>query len=110
MMGFLTAYRAAVEMCKIADETVSPVSPALGGAPTIRRGAIDDRGSRAATTAMLVMASMPADAGGVVCDAKTRGCSRFPESSCAGRMTATAIVIAVMTMPANPNATRGVRA
>ena len=40
--------------------------------------------------------------------ASMRG-SWLPESICAGRITATATVIAVMAMPAIPSATRGIR-
>lgn len=108
-MGFLFAYRAAVEMRKIADEVVSPDGPGLGAASSIRRG-LDDRGSRAATTVMLVIAPVPLDAAGMVCDARCKGDSLLPESTLAGKMTDTAIVIAARAVPTNPNARRGMRA
>jgi len=106
-MDFLTAYRAAVEMRKIADEVVSPDGAGLVAVSTIRKGLVDDRGSRAATTVMLVMAPAVLEATGIACDARCKRGSGPPESTCAGRMTAMAIVAAARAAPASPKARRG---
>lgn len=73
MMGFRTAYRAAVEIRKIADEVVSPDGAALDAAPTLRREPVADPGSRAATTVTLMTAPAPVDAAGMACDASCNG-------------------------------------
>jgi hypothetical protein len=108
MMGFLPVYRAAVEIRKIGDEVVSPDGAELGAASTLRREPVDDRGSRAATTVMLMTA--PLDAAGIACAASCKCGAGFPESTRAGRMTDTAIVNAAKAAPTNPNARCGVRA
>src|SRR6478672_10804559 len=110
MMGFLPAYRAAVEIRKIGDDVVSPDGARLDAASALRREPVDDRGSRAATTVMLMTAPAPPDAAGIVCDASCRCGSGLPPPSRAGRMTDTAIVTAARAAPTNPNARWGVRA
>jgi hypothetical protein len=108
MMGFLPVYRAAVEIRKIGDEVVSPDGAELGAASTLRREPVDDRGSRAATTVMLMTA--PLDPAGIACAASCKCGAGFPASTRAGRMTDTAIVNAAKAAPTNPNARCGVRA
>jgi hypothetical protein len=110
MMGFLPAYRAAVEIRKIGDEVVSPDGAGLAAASTLRREPVEDRGSRAATTVMLKTAAAALDPAGIVCDASCKRGSGFPELTRAGRMTDTAIVTAARAAPTNPNARWGVRA
>jgi hypothetical protein len=108
MMDFLTAYRAAVEIRRIGDEDVSPDTPGPGGATAMRRGLVDGRGSRAATTVMLMTAPFATVAAGIAREARCDGCSTR-ECTRAGRMTDTAIVTAAKAAPTKPSARRGMR-
>jgi hypothetical protein len=103
----LDAYWAALETRKIADGAISTAGSGRGAASTIRRGTVDERGSRAATTVMLMIAPTPLDADEVVCDANWTGASGFPALYRAGRMTDAAMVITARATPASPSATRG---
>ena len=108
MMDFLTAYRAAVEIRRIGEEVVSPDAPGLGAAPAMRRGLVDGRGSRAATTVILMTGPFWTVAAGIAWEARCDGCST-PECTRAGRMTDTAIVTAAKAAPTKPSARRGMR-
>jgi len=59
-------------------------------------------------TVMLVTVTRPLDAGGVAVDATSTRGSGLTESTCAGRITDTAMVSTVMATPAIPSATRGI--
>lgn len=91
----------------MAGEVVSPSRPGRGAASPGRTGTVDELGSRAATTVILMPVTRPLDAGGVAVDATSTRGSRPIESICAGRITDTAMVITVMATPAIPSATRG---
>jgi len=105
--GNLTAYWSLLDTRTTAGKVVFPGRPGCGAASPIRTGTVDDLGSRAETTSILVTMARPTVAGAVAFDAASVRASRLPESISAGKITDMATVMTVMAIPAIPNATRG---